>query len=282
MNILLIPNFSKTNAEKTVKNICDMLFSLDVKVYMSNKYKDVCSDYNCEYIEFFTALEMCDIIIAVGGDGTIIHSAKHAADADKPILGVNVGRLGFLASLEPSELDMLKYIISGNYEFDKRMMLKITHTHNGTVKEYTAFNDIAVTKGALSKIIDLRVECNGNTVGNYRADGLIFSTPSGGTGYSLSAGGPIVDPSIDCIIMTPICPHSLFDRSIIFSPDKVLSVQPKDGNSDVFITIDGENAVEFCQNDTLTIEKSELYVRLVNIDKHEFYDVINKKFLNRG
>ncbi len=281
MNVLLIPNFSKCNTESVVTDICGVLAKLGVKTYMSEKYKSVCSCSGCEFTEFFSALDACDIIIAVGGDGTIIHSAKHAADANKPILGVNVGRLGFLASLEPNELDLLRNIVNGDYEFDKRMMLKVTHTHACSTKEYTVFNDAAVTKGALSKIVDLSVECNGDTIGAYRADGLIFSTPSGGTGYSLSAGGPIVDPSIDCIIMTPICPHSLFDRSIIFSPNNTLSVRLGDGNSEVFITVDGENVFEFCHGDVLTISKSELSVKLINIDKHEFYDVINKKFLNR-
>lgn len=281
MNVLLIPNFSKKNTDSVVGSICGILSKLGIKAYISEKYKDICSCSGCEFTEFFSALDACDLIIAVGGDGTIIHSAKHAADANKPILGVNVGRLGFLASLEPNELELLKNIVSGDYEFDKRMMLKIVHTHAGETHEYTVFNDAAVTKGALSKIVDLCVECNGNTVGTYRADGIIFSTPSGGTGYSLSAGGPIVDPSIDCIIMTPICPHSLFDRSIIFSPDKSLTVRLEDSSSEVFITVDGENAFKFSQSDILSISKSDLSVKLINIDKHEFYDVINKKFLNR-
>lgn len=282
MKALLIPNFEKENSAATVFKICETLLTVDIIPLMSDKYS---ADFNfagCRFMPFFTALSESDFIIAVGGDGTIIHSAKHAADADKPILGINLGRLGFLASIEPDELGLLENIVGGKFTYDKRMMLEITHYHSGKADKYTAFNDAAVTKGTLSRIIDLNLSCNHGAVGSYRADGLIFSTPSGGTAYSLSAGGPIVDPSIESIIMTPICPHSLFDRSIIFSSDKELEMTSKSGNSEIFVTVDGEKVFKFEQDDRLTVKKSDEFVRLMNINKREFYDVINRKFLNRG
>lgn len=279
MKVLLIPNFSKVNAENVVDDVCNRLNDIGITPLLNEDYKGKYKNYNCEYKPFFVALEECDLIIAVGGDGTIIHSAKHAAIANKPILGVNLGRLGFLASLEVDEIDLLSKLVDKDYTIDKRMMLKATHTQGNKTTIYNVFNDVVVTKGSLSRIIDLEINCDKKPVGKYRADGIIFATPSGGTAYSISAGGPIVEPSIECIIMTPICPHSLMARSIIFPSDKQLEIVAPTDNPDIYITVDGEKAIRFNESDSLIIEKSDLFVKLININKREFYDVLNQKFL---
>lgn len=281
MKALIVPNFTKKNADNIVSEVCNRLINLKITPLMSNKYQIKHYDLNCTFESFNCALNECDLIIAIGGDGTIIHSAKHAASANKPILGVNLGRLGFLASLEIDELDLLSKLVENDYSYDNRMMLQIEHTSDGISKKYTVFNDVVITKGALSKIVDFDVFCNSSPVGSYRADGIIFSTPSGGTGYSISAGGPIIDPSIDCILMTPICPHSLFSRSIIFSSEKLLELKTQEVNPEIFITVDGETAIKFNPHDKLSVRKSKESVSLIKINKRDFYDILNQKLLKK-
>ncbi|MEG1773363.1 MAG: NAD(+)/NADH kinase, partial [Oscillospiraceae bacterium] len=170
-------------------------------------------------------LPFCDALIAIGGDGAIFHSAIDALRYSKPILGINSGRLGFLSQLEAGDLSPLERLKSGDYSIMNRMVLRV-RTHGMADEVRYAINDVVMSRSHLGRIIDLEVRCGDQLVGIYRADGLIFATPTGSTAYSLSAGGPIVDPSVESILMTPTCPHSLYNRSIVFSSDKRLSVRP--------------------------------------------------------
>jgi len=228
------------------------------------------------------ALEECDFVIAIGGDGTIMHSAKHAMQKNKPVFGINAGRLGFLASLETDELDRLEDLITGNYSIDRRMMLKVTHDTKGRAETFFALNDAVISKGALAKIVDLEIYCDGQKVISHRADGIIFSTPTGSTAYSLAAGGPVIDPNIDCISMTPICSHSLMGRSIIFSDDKVLRASANiDDEHEAYLSVDGESDVKLEKGDTVTIEKSDIFIRFVKLTDKPFYEILNEKILEK-
>ncbi len=234
------------------------------------------------YDNFKKMLSDCDLMIAVGGDGTIIHCSRHAAEAGKPILGINVGRLGFVAGLETDELNKLENLFNGNYTLENRMMLEIKLQNNGKKETYFALNDAVVARGALSKIVDLTVSYKNKNVCEYRADGLIISTPTGSTAYSLSAGGPVIDPSIGCILLTPVCPHSLMTRPVIFSPDATLSVSASSiyGN-EILLSIDGDNNLKIANNQKVEFCRSNRVVKIINIKSSNFYEVVNDKLTER-
>lgn len=218
--------------------------------------------------------ETCDVFVAVGGDGTIIHAAKHAAVFDRPVLGVNMGRVGYMAGLERDQLSLLPQVLGGKAKIEKRRMLRVSVSG----REYFALND-AVLSGELSKILDFQVLLNGEKY-LYRADGLILATPTGSTAYSLSAGGPVVDPSLDCMIFTPICPHSLFNRSVIYGSGTKISLKAKPAHiGRVFLTVDGEEPISLAETDTVDIMVSDRYVRLMKEKENSFFDAVNKKLL---
>lgn len=235
----------------------------------------------CE--DFYQGLAACDIVVAVGGDGTIIHAAKHAAMAGKPVLGINVGRLGFVAGLEADELEKLEGLVTGKYAVENRMLLQVDTALDDVHQTYYALNDAVISRGSLSRILDFKVLFNSANMCGYRADGLIFSTPTGSTAYSLSAGGPVIDPSMECILLTPICPHSLFARSYIFDEKARLSIRAgvMDGEADVLLTVDGESGIAVPAGETISVTRCDADACLIKIKQMSFYDVLGKKLVDR-
>lgn len=279
MKAFLMPNLDKPNALNCTQKVIEKLIELDIKPTMDTRYRPYFFEYAVDFSEFYASICNTDVIIAIGGDGTIIHSAKHAVECDIPLLGINVGRLGFMAGLEMGELSLLSRLVDKNYTIENRMMLKCIHYTKETVNEYLALNDIVISNGALSRIIEVEVLCNDKNVASYRADGVIFSTPTGSTAYALSAGGPVIEPAINCIAMTPICPHSLVARTVIFSDDKVLLAKSaKDNRHPIYITVDGDQGAKFEDTDFVEIMKSPQTVKLINLNQKQFYEVLNQKF----
>ena len=190
-----------------------------------------CNDGRFDSIKSFEddneAISACDIIIAIGGDGSIIHAAKKAAVKNKPILGINAGNLAFMAGIEKNELNLLKNLIDDAYYVDNRMMLsaEVYNDRGSVVYSNVCLNDVVVARGEQIEMINLSVECDSKKINSYQSDGIIFSTSTGSTAYSLSAGGPVMDPTIESIMLTPICTHSLFSRSLIFNPSSVITVK---------------------------------------------------------
>ena len=223
-----------------------------------------------------------DVIVALGGDGTILHAAKRAALSGVPVLGVNIGRLGFMAGLEVDELDGLSMLTKGNYVTDDRMILEISFDRRpGEV--YYALNDAVISKGALSRIIDIGISCDGRQVGGYRADGVIVSTPTGSTAYSLSAGGPVVDPVLESIEVTPICPHSLISRTVLFAPKTIIGLQiQKLADKDAYLTVDGQDAVKLSEYEKVFFSKAKQKAKLIRLKDISFYEVLYNKFTERG
>ncbi len=283
MKVLLLPNEEKENTQKCGFQVIEKLIDLGVQVLMDDHVVNFNSIEGVSYGKLDTMLSECDVIITIGGDGTIITASKFAVEYDKPILGVNAGRLGFLAEVEIDEIDSLELLAKGEYTIEERMMIKATVKNDRDEKSYYALNDFVFSKGSLSKIIDLDVFCMDKHVSSYRADGIIISTPTGSTAYSLSVGGPIVEPNMKLIILTPISPHSLFDRSIIFSTNDVLSVKVQ-GRKDapVYLTIDGKEYVKIEDDDTVNIGASETNVKIIKLKQKQFYEVLNKKFITRA
>ncbi len=283
MKTAVVVNLSKTEAVSCAREVAILMLSHNAEVYMLSEcmpyFKGIQISYFDKNEELF---KNCDMAITVGGDGTIIHAAKYAAIYDKPLIGVNVGRLGFAADVEPDEICNLTKLLNGQYSTEKRIILDVEVVKPESSKHYLAVNDAVMARGQLSRIIDLHLSLNGEEISKYRADGLLFSTPTGSTAYSLSAGGPILAPQMECILMTPVCPHSLFSRSVLFSGDSELSVKVKTPSEcSCVLTIDGEKNVQILAEDMVIIKKSELSLSLISIHNSNFYNRLNKKLKER-
>ncbi len=221
-----------------------------------------------------------DLVICFGGDGTILHMAKSATRAGIPILGVNIGTMGFMAELESTELDQLARLAKDDFTIDNRMMLDvIVKRDRDIIFHDICLNDIVVTKGAVARIVHLTVECDGVEAMECGGDGVIVATPTGSTAYNLSAGGPIVEPETDSILITPICAHDVVSRCIVASGKRVITVGlNKNARRNAFLSVDGGKALRLNMGDVATIQKSKLQTRLIRLKDRSFYDVVNMKF----
>jgi NAD+ kinase len=280
MEILIMPNISRPDVVECTRRVCAELIRLGHRSLLSAEDLKALSPLGAETGEFSQMLSRCDLVMAVGGDGTILHTAVHAALADKPVIGVNAGNLGFLTQIEGDNLTELERLSQGRYIVQKRMLLQLTLecTRNNQNQRYYALNDIVLSRRLPGHITDIQVYCEGAQVGQYRADGVIFATPTGSTAYSLAAGGPIVDPAVDSIIMTPICPHSLYNRSILFSADKRLSARIQE---DLLVAVDGAGLPPVAA-ESVFIEKADRFARFIRFPEKDFYDVLNEKLKLRG
>ncbi len=232
--------------------------------------------------ELTTALAGSDMAMAIGGDGTIMHVAKAAAAVSCPVLGVNAGHLGFLAGVEPDELDALDRLLSGAYTVDDRALLEVTvHTVAGD-QTLLAMNEAVVARGSLSRLVDVTVTAEQRVIMTCRGDGIIVATPTGSTAYSLSAGGPVVDPAVACMLLTPVCPHSLDSRSRVIPAHISLTLQAvaADGEQ-AFITVDGEQNIPLAVTDTVTIRPAATMARLIRLTGTDFYDGLRHKLSDR-
>lgn len=282
--IALIPNLTKNGAYEESLKAIRLLKSFGGKILMTADLSEKYSDNDIVFFESHEVLiQKCDAVVTIGGDGTIIHAAKHAANFEKPLLGINMGRLGFVAELEPNELPMLERLFSGDYNVEKRQMLKVTLKSKSGSKSFFALNDAVISRGSMTKIIDLDVWLKKSYICHYRADGLIVSTPTGSSAYALSAGGPVIEPSMSCILMTPICSHSLFSRPVLFNPSSEILVNAVSReDTDLTLTIDGETTIPITADDTVVITTAEIYAELIVLKDKTFYRVLSDKFTERG
>ena len=230
-----------------------------------------CKEKSCPVSELRNRAE---ILVALGGDGTILAAARAIGINNVPILGVKVGGLGFLADITPDELpEALDKVKRGSYGLSERMTLMTTFDE----KTYFALNDIVIDKGSSPRILDLSVHLGGQYVNTSTADGLIISTPTGSTAYSLSVGGPIVHPRMEAIILSPICPHVLANRPMIVAGDERVEVVIETAHGDVKLTIDGQVNFELHQGDTIVVSKGDHTVKLVRTSTRTYYDVLRTK-----
>jgi NAD+ kinase len=224
----------------------------------------------------------CDLIVVLGGDGTLIGMADRIAQsgADVPIVGVNFGSLGFLTEITLSELyPSLESVLAGTAQIDERMMLRSRTLRDGAVHaDRLALNDIVITKGALSRIIELAVAIGDHPVMSVRADGLIIASPTGSTAYNLAAGGPILHPEVDALLLTPIAPHMLTNRPVVIPASSEVRVRPEmNSNEEIFITIDGQSGHALHANDEICITRADRPLRLVRASTRTYFDVLRQK-----
>ncbi len=221
----------------------------------------------------------CDLIAVLGGDGTLLNVARQCAPYGKPILGINLGHLGFITDVEVNDIyTALDKCMSGNYTTEDRMMIEAAIVKNGVeVENYTALNDIGITKGSFSRMVHLKTFLDGEYIETYSADGIIISSPTGSTAYSLSAGGPICVPDIKLIIITPICPHTLYSRSIIASQNSTVKIAMLDKNQDIILTVDGQQGYKLNLGDEVIIRQSPYHTTLIKTSGKNFFDVLGAK-----
>ena len=239
-----------------------------VDIIEKNDSEAVCTEHD----GLSDVISDCDVIVTVGGDGTILGISHTAAKNGVPVIGVNRGHLGYLAEIEKEELSELEKVIRGEYFVERRMMLRADMLVSGKKKSFYALNDIVVSHGEVLELIDVDLFCDGVPVSSYRADGLIFATPTGSTAYSLSSGGPIVDPAHKAIILTPICPHTLSSRPVLFRENAELSVKCEKG----MLYCDGGHGIPV-ENVPVNISVSPYSLRLIRLNKNSFYRIVSKK-----
>lgn len=284
LKIALLPNLTRNHASAVTAEVCRHLDGLNVDYFFSREIAaQIKNISNIKAMNEAELVKSCDAVIAIGGDGSLIHAAKHAVKFKKPILGINAGKLAFMAGVEKNELYLLDDLISGNYTIDTRMMLDVFSVNNGgETKIGSCLNDVVIARGEQIKLIRLNISCNEKQINEYYADGVIISTPTGSTAYSLSAGGPVIDPKIESIMLTPICTHSLFARSLIFEKNSVLTVDiPESENDIICISCDGEDTVKLNANDRIIVKNSEYSADFIRLKNESFIDVLNSKLSQR-
>ena len=276
MIVAVIPNLDKRGSSETVEKMADFFKELGIKAYLPD---DICC-IGYEHAPVDELYKLADIIITIGGDGTIIRFAKRAALDGKPVLGINAGRVGYLANIEQNEYNLLSKLKSGEYTIEERMMLNITVKENDNIiGEYEALNDAVISSGYLSRIIDVTASVDGGDVITYHADGLIAATPTGSTAYSMSAGGPVIDPSMKCVCLTPICSHSLAAKPILIGADKTIKLKAfSKKRTDIFLSVDGRKVTAVKPFTEIYVTQSKNKVKLVRINERSFYKTLSLKF----
>ena len=282
---ILTPNPYRDKNFQTVREAAKVLRDAGMEVKLCLPF-EVDKSYelpkDLKFSRLDREIQNASVVVCFGGDGTILHMAKAATRHGIPILGVNIGTMGFMAELESSELDQLARLADDNYKIDKRMMLDVTvHRDRDIIFHDICLNDAAITKGAIARIVHLDVKCDNTMAMELGGDGVIVSTPTGSTAYSLSAGGPIVEPDASSILITPICAHDVASRSLVVSEKRTITVEmSENARRNAFLSVDGGKALRMNIGDVATIRKSPLVTKLVRLKNRSFYDVINMKFKN--
>ena len=284
-NVILTPNPYRDKGFQTVRNAIRVLRDAGIEPKICLPF-EVDRSFELPRDLRFTRLEKemqnAEMVICFGGDGTILHMAKAATRKNIPVLGVNIGTMGFMAELESTELDQLARIVNHDYKLDTRMMLDVTIQRDRDIVFHDiCLNDVVITKGAIARIAHLAVKCDGVPAMQCGGDGIIVATPTGSTAYSLSAGGPIVEPEASNIIITPICAHDVMSRCIVAPGRRVVTVElVRNSRRNAFLSVDGGKAVRMNMGDIATVKKSTMEAKLVRLKDRSFYDVLNTKFKN--
>lgn len=272
--IAIAKNPSKDKDNKIAMNVEEKLkeYFQDVEIIILNSYEIV--DF-----EFKNSL---DLIIVLGGDGTILSVARGInGRIDVPILGINIGNLGFISSIEISEIDKaFKKLSEGNYQIQKRMLLNCELPLEEEKHETLALNDIVVARGTLSRMIKYKVYIDGKMYYTFKGDGLIIATPTGSTAYSFSAGGPFIYPDIDVIILTPICSHTKGMQPIVLNSTSEIEIKAENGEEELYITFDGQRAIKIVDKTLIRIKKAKECANIVLFDDYDYFKVLRSKILN--
>ena len=273
-NIGININTTKDKDGKIIKHVRNIVSKYidDTNIFM---FKDCIGLEDIKY-------KNMDLIIALGGDGTILLTSRNLNNCNIPILGVNIGNLGFLSSVELQEFEnAMKRFIEDDYYVEERMMLNCRLPLRGESQEYTALNDIVVSKGTLARVVKYELHIDNKFYIDFIGDGLIIATPTGSTAYSLSAGGPIIYPNLDVIAVTPICPLSLSMRTIVLDSKSEISISIKSEHESIFLTLDGQRAIKLNNFEKILVSVSNKKCRLVKFNDYNYFNILRKKIISR-
>ena len=277
-NIAIFPNLDKDPKLEFTGEVAREIFKYNKNVLLLDSLSKVNKIEGAEYLAEKEVFEKADLIVSLGGDGTVLNTAKNAAIYSIPVMGINIGHLGFLTQAERSDLSVFESVFSGNYTINESMLLEVcVCKDNKELESYLVFND-AVIRGSYSKMVTLNISVDGTVMNEFVADGAVFSTATGSTAYSMSAGGPIVHPKVKCMIISPICPHTLSARSVVVPPESTISAKAVPPyRCDAVLTVDGEKVHTLEKDEYVTIKKSEKHTMLLNVPQKNFFDILREK-----
>lgn len=282
--VFIVPNLRKRGVSDAVAQVCDLLRAQQAAILLPRYAAVLASGSDVNFVDLELGARSADFILSLGGDGTILRIADLAARYGTPLLGVNLGHLGFITGLEADEIGLISRVFDGKYRVDQRMMLAVKVKRNDeVVYASTALNEVILTKLNPAKIIRIEVEADHTPVIRFRGDGLIIATPTGTTAYSHSAGGPIIEPTAENIAVTPVCPFTGGGKSFVFSPDRVISLHASamDGGG-ACISTDGAQAVDLRPDDVVYIHRARVVTRLISVKDCSFYDILHEKMSDGG
>ena len=274
----IVTKTTSPHADNVMGKLVPWLTGRGVKVRMQEDYQKL-ADGGSAAVPREQVTEGVDTVLVLGGDGTLLYAARLLEGSDQPILGINLGSLGFLTELGLDELfGSLERVLDGEYTIERRVRLGVSlYRKSEQIGDYQVLNDAVINKGALARIIDLETHVDDQRVTNFQADGLIVSTPTGSTAYSLAAGGPIVEPTLDVIVISPICPHTLTNRPLVISGRSLVELCLRSDSGEVYLTLDGQEGTRLEQGDCVKIKASDSKVNLIRIGTRNFYDVLSSK-----
>ncbi|MEG6615913.1 NAD(+)/NADH kinase [Peptococcaceae bacterium 1198_IL3148] len=276
----IVLNKQKYKVAPVVEEVCRWLENRGIRVLLNDECAESLGVTN-KGLTLEQLAKFSDCIMVWGGDGTILNSTRIAAPLGTPLYGVNAGRLGFLTEVDiPDLIPDLEKLLVGDYTIEERMMIEARVNRQGQVIQTShGLNDAVISKGALARMIWLRIYSDGELVNSYPADGVIVASPTGSTAYSLSAGGPIVGPNLDLMVISPICPHTLSARPLVISPEDVISVVPDipHGESEIMLTLDGQYGYKLQPKDDVQIRRAPYAAKFIRTHKSNFYSVLREK-----
>ena len=282
MTVYISPNSGKPMAYGISQRAAQILMAHGAKVLMQTDLREECNTMGVQFLPQKECLEKTDVILTIGGDGTILHEANLSLEYHKPILGINLGRCGFLATCEVNEMEQkLSAVARGDYMLDNRMLLYVRVLGDDSWEGH-ALNDVVMTKGRLQQAIDFSIYCDDILVEHYRGDGVIVATPTGSTAYSLAAGGPILDSQTKGVVVTPICPHSLASPAMVFAQERKINIcVGQVADEEVFISCDGAAGYSLCAGATAEVRLSDQIVQLITFSKADQFQAIDQKLRGR-
>lgn len=281
MTVYLIPNMKKRDVRAAVETVARCLRGLGAQVLLPLALEETFEGQDAQFLCDADAFARCDVAVTVGGDGTILHAAKRGLSYHRPLLGVNLGRMGFLATAECGDSAKFERLVRGDWREDRRAVLSV-RCRGKRPFESVALNDLVIAKTGIGQTVDVSIWCDGILVNEYLGDGVVVSTPTGSTAYSLSAGGPVLDARIRGLVVTPVCAHSMHSPPMVFSAERRLTIQvdsPARGRAEM--CCDGVDARVLLPEDRLEVSLSGDYISLVSFNEADQFAAIDKKLKGR-
>lgn len=278
MKVGILANPNKDRIDQIIQNLCESLERENLTPVLETTTAKIIDA--SDGVEASELASTCDLVAVLGGDGTMLNAANQLGPADIPVAGINVGTLGFLTTCTDSELDVFaKAVANEDYTLIERMQLRATITAaNGEKKSFRALNEVTLARGQTGRLVELDAWVDGELLNHYRADGLIVATTTGSTAYSLSAGGPLIAPKAEVFVITPICPHSLSNRSLVVSHNSLVELAPaKQAECPMFLTVDGRDVMAINQGDRVHVEQAGHALPLLRLEGRNFYSTLRQK-----